>query len=136
MPPKIGLIGIQFMTAGRYSVQNRDLPSKGDIFSLSTYVCRAGDPGRSPPQKKKKEKKQNPETSILLHFTNKVLSSEKFYRIMNHDYDRQFQHTDWDIAWITNGLCRCVMLQISLIHIFSSLRVWDLCMPPLQVTLV
>ena len=69
-------------------------------------------------------------------YCHKVLASNKFYLIINLDYDRQFQHTDWAIAWITNGLCRCVMLQISLIYIFSSLRVWDLCIPPLQVTLV
>ncbi len=39
---------------------------------------------------------------------------------------------DWAIAWITNGLFWCV---VPLIYIFSSLRVLDLCIPPLQVTL-
>ncbi len=69
------------------------------------------------------------------HFTDEVLFSEKFYLLMNLDYDCHFQHTDWAIAWITKSLCWCVMLQISLIYIFSSLRVLDLCIPPLQVTL-
>ena len=39
---------------------------------------------------------------------------------------------DWAIVWITNGLFWCVM---PLICIFSLLRVLDLCIPPLQVTL-
>lgn len=56
---------------------------------------------------------------------------------MKLGYDRHSQHTDWAVASsVVWTLGWCVMLQLTMIYIFSLLSFLDLCMPPVQVHVV
>ncbi len=104
------VMSIQFMTVWADTFSRTgfdlffDLPCRGDIFSGSVYVCRVGGPLSPPNPTPPSKKKENPEIISLWqteNFADKVLSSQKFYLIMNlTDYGRQFQHTNCSIAWI------------------------------------